>query len=303
MPVPDYQTLMLPVLRATASGEMRVGDVVEAVSASLGLSPDDRAQMIPSGSMSLIANRVHWAKTYLSKAGLLHATRRGHFAITPRGSEVLQRGLVRIDNAVLRQFAEFREFTKRPEAATSATEPAVSVAEPSETPSEQMRSAHKRIQDTLAQELLDRIRAAPPAFFERLVVLLLVRMGFGGSFEQAGRAIGRSGDHGVDGVIDQDVLGLDRVYVQAKRYDDGNTVGSGAIRDFFGSLDRHRASKGLFVTTSSFTVSARETAEQLSKRMVLVDGEMLARMMIAHDVGCRVEDTLHIKKLDEDFFE
>ena len=166
-----------------------------------------------------------------------------------------------------------------------------------------MRIAHKQIEGALAQELLERIRSAPPDFFERLIVNLLLSMGYGGSAVGAGRAIGRSGDDGVDGVIDQDSLGLDRVYIQAKRYAVGNNIGSGAIRDFFGSLDRHKAAKGLFVTTSAFSSSARETAELLSKRIVLIDGEQLARLMIRHNVGCRVEDTLYIKKIDEDFFE
>jgi restriction system protein len=166
-----------------------------------------------------------------------------------------------------------------------------------------MRLAHKQIDASLAQDLLDRIHAAPPDFFERLIVKLLLNMGYGGSAADAGRAIGGSGDDGVDGVIDQDALGLDRVYVQAKRYKQGNNIGSGAIRDFFGSLDRHKAAKGLFVTTSAFSPSARETAELLSKRIVLIDGDQLTMLMIRHNVGCRIEDTLHIKKIDADFFE
>jgi restriction system protein len=166
-----------------------------------------------------------------------------------------------------------------------------------------MRAAHRRIEAALAEELLDRVRAAPPDFFERLIVNLLLAMGYGGSAADAGRALGRSGDDGVDGVIDQDALGLDRVYIQAKRYAASNSVGPGAIRDFFGSLDRHKAAKGLFVTTSGFTSSARETADYLSKRIVLIDGEQLTRLMIRHNVGCRIEEVLHVKKVDEDFFE
>lgn len=166
-----------------------------------------------------------------------------------------------------------------------------------------MRVAHKQIEAALAQDLLDRIRAAPPDFFERLIVNLLLSMGYGGSVTDAGRALGGSGDDGVDGVIDQDALGLDRVYIQAKRYAVGNNIGSGAIRDFFGSLDRHKATKGLFVTTSTFSSSARETADFLSKRIVLIDGEQLTRLMLRHNVGYRIEETLHIKNIDEDFFE
>ena len=165
-----------------------------------------------------------------------------------------------------------------------------------------MRAAHRQIDASLAQELLDRIRSAPPDFFERLIVNLLLSMGFGGSVADAGRALGRSGDDGVDGVIDQDALGLDRVYIQAKRYAVGNNIGSGAIRDFFGSLDRHKATKGLFVTTSTFSPSAMETAQYLSKRIVLIDGEQLTKLMIRHNVGCRIEDTLQIKKDRRGFF-
>jgi restriction system protein len=166
-----------------------------------------------------------------------------------------------------------------------------------------MREAHRQIDAALAQDLLDRVRKAPPDFFERLIVNLLLNMGFGGSVSDAGRALGRSGDDGVDGVIDQDALGLDRVYIQAKRYAYGNNVGSGAIRDFFGSLDRHKASKGLFMTTSGFSPAAVETAQYLSKRIVLIDGEQLAKLMIRYDVGCRVEEALEIKKIDEDYFD
>ncbi|HWL70621.1 MAG TPA: restriction endonuclease [Geminicoccus sp.] len=307
MTVPDYQSLMLPVLIASADGEVRVGDVVERLADQLHLTPEDRAELLPSGKQTLLGNRVHWAKTYLSKAGLAEITRRGYFSITERGRQALASKPARIDNVFLSQFAEFRDFKDRP-SQTVATAPEIQPLEPAlvsqtQTPDELMRAAHVQIEAALAQELLDRIRAAPPAFFEQLIVTLLLSMGYGGSAVDAGRALGRSGDDGVDGVIDQDALGLDRVYVQAKRYAEGNNIGAGAIRDFFGSLDRHKASKGLFVTTSTFSPAARETSEFLSKRIVLIDGPQLAKLMIRHSVGCRVEETLYIKKVDEDFFE
>jgi restriction system protein len=247
---------------------------------------------------------VHWAKTYLAKAGLVENTRRGHFRITARGSEVLATRPERIDIRFLNRFDEFRQFVGRTTPSSDDDDVAISPDEVTDqTPDEIMRAACRRIEVALAQDLLDRVRAAPPAFFERLIVNLLLAMGYGGSPAEAGRALGRSGDDGVDGVIDQDALGLDRVYIQAKRYAPGNTVGPSAIRDFFGSLDRHKATKGLFVTTSTFTASARETAEYLSKRIVLIDGEYLTRLMIRHNIGCRIEETLHVKKMDEDFFE
>jgi restriction system protein len=277
--------------------------VVQRLGEELGLSEAARAALLASGRQTIFANRVHWAKTYLAKAGLVEATKRGHFRLTQRGVDVLAASPERIDNRFLSRFEEFRQFSDRSAQSTDAEvvpEPADAAEQ---TPDEIMRAAHRRIEAALAEELLDRVRAAPPEFFERLIVNLLLAMGYGGSAANAGRALGRSGDDGVDGVIDQDALGLDRVYIQAKRYAAGNSVGPGAIRDFFGSLDRHKAAKGLFVTTSGFTSSARETADYLSKRIVLIDGEQLTRLMIRHNVGCRIEEVLHVKKVDEDFFE
>lgn len=303
--IPDYQSLMLPVLRTAEHGEVRIGDVIESLASVLNLGEGARNALLASGRQTIFANRVHWAKTYLAKAGLVEATRRGHFRITPRGEEVLAAAPDRIDNRFLARFEEFRAFTDRGASpSTEETDPVKVIANTTEaTPDEIMRAAHRRIDAALAEDLLDRVRAAPPDFFERLIVDLLLAMGYGGSAAEAGRALGRSGDDGVDGVIDQDELGLDRVYIQAKRYAAGNSVGSGAIRDFFGSLDRHKAAKGLFVTTSSFTTGARDTAEYLSKRIVLIDGEQLTRLMIRHNVGCRIEESLHVRKVDEDFFE
>lgn len=301
--VPDYQSLMLPVLRAAAAGEQRIGAVVQRLGEELGLSEAARAALLASGRQTIFANRVHWAKTYLAKAGLVEATKRGHFRLTQRGVDVLAASPERIDNRFLSRFEEFRQFSDRSAQPTDdevVPEPADAAEQ---TPDEIMRAAHRRIEAALAEDLLDRVRSAPPDFFERLILNLLLAMGYGGSAADAGRALGRSGDDGVDGVIDQDALGLDRVYIQAKRYAAGNSVGPGAIRDFFGSLDRHKAAKGLFVTTSTFTASARDTADYLSKRIVLIDGEQLTRLMIRHNVGCRIEEVLHVKKVDEDFFE
>ena len=300
MPIPDYQTLMLPVLRKAAQGEVKVSEAVEEIADEFSLTDDERAELLPSGKQTIIANRVHWAKTYLKQAGLVDATRRGHFQISERGKEILDQNPPKIDNSTLEQFSEFQSFKSR--ATTPDQRAKVATSSDSETPDEVMRGAHREIEDALRKELLERVRDAPPAFFEGLLVNLLVEMGYGGSVAAAGRALGTSGDGGVDGVIDQDALGLDRVYIQAKRHADGNNVGSGAIRDFFGSLDRFKANKGLFVTTSAFTNDARETAELLSKRIVLIDGDTLTRLMVRYNVGCRVEETLYLRKVDEDFF-
>lgn len=309
MAVPDYQSLMLPVLRLAAKGEVRIGDAVGRLAGQLGLTHEDRAELLPSGKQTVFANRVHWAKTYLKQAGLVESTRRAHFTITDRGRATLAENLSGIDNAYLSRFPEFIEFKQR-RSPEDIPEPAVRQASietsgtshPARTPDEVMRAAHQEIEAELRSELLERVLSASPAFFERLVVSLLVEMGYGGSIAAAGRALGKSGDGGVDGVIDQDTLGLDRVYVQAKRYAPGNSVSSSAIRDFFGSLDRFKANKGLFVTTSTFTKDAYETAGHLSKRIVLINGADLTKLMVRYNVGARVEDTLYLKKVDEDFF-
>jgi restriction system protein len=308
MAIPEFQSFMLPVLQVASGGEVvSVGPAVQRISDDFGLSPDDRAALLPSGKQTIVRNRVAWAKSFLTKAGLLESVGWGQFRITERGRDVLAQKPSRIDNNFLWQFEEFRKFktassAERPPVAPSASGNGA-VAGSSQTPDEILREAHDELTSSLAQELLDRILAAPPEFFERLIVSLLVAMGYGGSVPEAGRVLGKSGDNGVDGVIDQDALGLDRVYIQAKRYAIGNNVGSGDIRDFFGSLDRHKAAKGLFVTTSGFSPSAKETAEYLSKRIVLIDGQQLARLMIRHNVGCRIEETLFLKRIDEDYFE
>jgi restriction system protein len=215
----------LPVLLASTIGEVRIGEVVDRLAEQLNLTSEDRAQLLPSGKQTLLGNRVHWAKTYLTKSGLLESTRRGHFRITERGLQVIASHPSRIDNDFLNQFAEFRQIKEK---SASDAAPGAQLIEPplvsrAETPDEVMRAAHKQVEISLGQDLLDRIRSSPPAFFERLIVNLLLAMGYGGSATDAGRAIGRSGDDGVDGVIDQDALGLDRVYIQAKRYAAGNS--------------------------------------------------------------------------------
>ncbi|MBP2300485.1 restriction endonuclease [Azospirillum picis] len=308
MAIPDFQTLMLPVLKTAAGGsEVRIGDVVDQLADVFALTDEERAQLLPSGRQTTFANRVHWAKSYLTKAGLVDLTRRAHFRIAPAGRDVLNSPPERITIRFLEQFPSFKGFRNgeagMAEAADSA-EVVMPAAEGPLTPDEVMRQAHLRIEASLAEEILQRVRSGTPAFFEKTVVRLLITMGYGGSVRELDKAlVGKSGDDGVDGVIDQDPLGLDRVYVQAKRYADGNTVGAGAIRDFFGSLNLFKATKGLFVTTSAFTTSARETADRLGTRIVLIDGIQLAKLMIRHEVGCRIEETLHIKRVDEDFFE
>lgn len=306
--IPDYQTLMRPVLERAVDGEVRIGEVIDRLARNLRLSPEELARMLPSGKQTMFANRVHWAKAYLLKAGLVESTRRGFFRITDRGREALADRGTDINNKYLSRFAEFQAFTKHIQEPDGAPAPrasrgAAETVEANETPDEALRGAHAAITAALGVDLLERVRQAPPAFFERLIVELLIAMGYGGSAEEAGRALGQSGDDGVDGVIDQDPLGVDQVYVQAKRYAEGNNVGAGAVRDFYGALSLKKAHKGIFVTTSAFSPQAIETARGLGSRIVLMDGAQLARLMIRYNVGCRDEEVLHVKKIDEDFFE
>ena len=307
MAIPDYQSLMLPVLKISSLGEARISDVVDRLADELQMSDAERSELLPSGKQTTFANRVHWAKTYLKQAGLVESTKRAHFRISKRGTEVLASDIKRIDVNFLNRYSEFRAFKIR---ANDAVE--IEVEKPSiqeqvtpggQTPDDQIRSAARLIHEALGYEIIERILVSSPSFFERVIISLLLAMGYGGTVAEAGRAIGRSGDDGIDGIVDQDTLGLDRVYVQAKRYKSDSAIGPSAIRDFFGSLDMHKATKGLFVTTSSFSKSAAETAERLGRRIVLIDGAALAKLMIRFNVGCRTEETVEIKKLDEEFFE
>ncbi len=264
------------------------------------------------GNQTLFNNRVHWAITYLAHAGLLVRPRRAHFETTARGREVLSRNLSHIDNGVLAEFDEFRnwlarskkteEQSGRPSLSSASSTPGVG-PEASVTPLERIEADHEEITTALKDDLLQRVLSGTPAFFEKLIVQLLVAMGYGGSFADASRAIGRSGDEGVDGIIKEDSLGLDIVYLQAKKYQPGNTVGRPAVQAFAGSLEGFGATKGVFVTTSEFSREAKEYVGKISKRIILIDGEELANLMVRHNVGVRVEAVYEIKRIDEDMFE
>lgn len=303
--IPDYQTLMLPVLKSCANGEVVTKDVVELLADEFNLTQDEREEMLPSGKQTRFSNRVHWAKNYLKQAGLVKFTARSYFIITEEGKAVLSEGPERIDRKFLERFDAYLDFKNR--RSTQSDEGGgkyqSDLDDQDATPDEILRAAHKSINDALASDLLGRVRESTPVFFEDLIIELLITMGYGGSSEDAGRSIGKAGDDGVDGVIDQDPLGVDQIYVQAKRYKEGNNIGSGAIRDFFGALNLKKAQKGIFFTTSDFSPSAIQTAKDLGMRIVLINGLRLARLMIKYNVGCRNEQTLYLKKVDEDFFE
>ena len=302
--IPDYQSLMLPVLKSADKEEVQTKDVIASLAEQFGLTAEERDELLPSGKQRTFDSRVNWAKVYLKQAGLLTYPKRGYFSATEEGKHVLSQGPDRIDNKFLERFPAFQEFKNRKGSSTAneITQLEKS-APPDSTPDEMLRAAHSQINLTLAAELLDRVRAAPPQFFENLIVELLLAMGYGGTSEDAARALGQSGDNGVDGVVDQDPLGVDQIYIQAKRYAEGNNIGPGDIRDFFGALSLKKAQKGIFFTTSAFSSSASQTAKDLGRRIVVIDGNQLTKLMIRYGIGCRLEETVHLKKVDEEFFE
>lgn len=298
--IPDYQSLMKPVLKLAAHGEVRISDAVDRLAAEFDLSDAERAEMLPSGKQTRFANRVHWARSYLKQAGLLRNTRRGYFEITDEGRNVLKEDPDTIDARFLERFDAFLEFKSRTNTDESVSSTSPSLARV--TPDEIMREAFEQINDALGAEILDLLRGSAPEFFEAVIVELLLKMGYGYG-EGSGNILGKSGDDGVDGVINLDPLGVDQVYVQAKRYHAGIPIGSGAIRDFYGALGLKDVTKGIFVTTSTFSPSARATAEKLGARIVLIDGPQIAKLMVSHEVGCRVTETFRIAVLDQSFFE
>ena len=306
MAVPDYQSVMLPLLQFAAKngGEISTSEAVEALAKELGLTEDDLKEMLPSGIQSTFVNRVGWASTYMKKAGLLEATRRGFYRITDPGKDLLKKQPKTINVKLLKQYPEFLEFQqlKGTRSGDKGIESKGTSDVSTATPSEALESAYENLRDELADELLGRLKKISPAFFERVVVELLVKMGYGGSRADAGKAIGRSGDGGIDGIIKEDKLGLDVVYIQAKRWDN-NPVGRPDVMQFAGALQAQRANKGIFITTSRFTDDARSYVSQIGSKIVLIDGEQLTSLMIEHDVGVSMVSLYPVKKIDSDYFE
>lgn len=305
MPIPDYQTLMLPVLRIAAEGETRIPLIADRIADEFRLTAAERGALIPSGRQGRLHNRLHWAKAYMAKAGLLDTPSRGRFVASEAGRALLARNPRQIDLALLMEYPPFREFY-RPSTAhdvPNGAEPAPDAAlTPTATPEDQIEAAYAVLQSALRADLLQRILQNTPTFFERVIVDLLVAMGYGGSHRGATQQLGGTGDGGVDGVINEDRLGLDRVYVQAKRYALGNSVGRPEIQGFVGSLVGRGATKGVFVTTSAFSAQAADFVKHLQQRVILIDGQRLADLMIEHNVGVRLSRAVEFKRLDEDFF-
>lgn len=302
MAIPDYQTVMLPLMQFAGDGEEHsLRETIDALADQFGLTPDERKELLPSGQQEVFDNRVGWARTYLSKAGLLEKTRRSHYAISARGRQVLAGNPERIDVKFLKQFEEFREFQslKGTRAGTASAASEV-VADQDTTPEESLESAYGRLRDALASEVLQQVKSVSPSLFERLVVELLLKMGYGGSRQDAGRAIGRSGDEGIDGIIKEDRLGLDIIYIQAKRWEAG--VGRPEVQKFAGALQGQRAKKGIMITTSTFSGEARDYVSKIDNKIVLIDGAQLADLMIDHNLGVSPMASYEVKKVDTDYF-
>lgn len=307
MPIPDFQTIMLPLLGFVSDGEEHhIQEIISNLTDRFGLSEKDRSEFLPSGKEPVFNNRVRWAGFHLNRAQLLNKPRRGFLEITQRGRSVLEQDPLRIDMKFLRQYPEYLEFVERSGKANntrilkSATLPN-EIAQEEQTPEEAIGSAYKSVRNTLVAELLEQIKACSPEFFERLVVDLLVSMGYGGTRADAGQAVGKSGDGGIDGIINEDRLGLDVIYIQAKRWE--ATVGRPEIQQFAGALQGQKARKGVFITTSGFSRAALDYARNIESSLVLVDGETLAGLMIDHDVGVALETSYEVKRIDSDYFE
>lgn len=299
MAIPDFQTIMLPLVQFASDGkEHSLREAIDYLANYFQLTKEERKELLPSGRQATFDNRVGWSRTHLTKAGLLNSTRRGYFEITQLGQQVLAQKPDIINVAFLKQYPDYLEFIK-PSTANDKT--AVSdEGDSSQSPEEAIESAYQRVRQELAKEILITIKGCSPAFFERLVIDLLVQMGYGGTRKDAGEAIGGSGDGGIDGIIKEDRLGLDIVYIQAKRWE--NTVSRPEIQKFAGALQGQRARKGIFITTANFSDGAKQYVSFIDSKIVLIDGNMLAQLMIDYNIGVTPFATYEMKRLDSDYF-
>ncbi len=297
--IPDYQNLMLPLLKILKDRqEHTLSEVLETLAHEFHLTDEDRKELLPSGKQAKFDNRVGWARTYLKKSGLLESTGRGKFCITQRGLEVLATNPEKVTKKLLEQFPEFQEFKN-----SLPLSPQLQVNESvilAQTPEELLELGYQSLQKQLAQEILNIVKNCSPRFFERIVVDLLIAMGYGGSREDAGHAVGQTGDGGIDGIIKEDRLGLDIIYIQAKRWE--STVGRPIVQAFAGSLEGMRAKRGVLITTSKFSKEAYEYIKLIEKKIVLIDGDQLAELMIEYNTGVGEAERYIVKKIDYDYF-
>ena len=305
MPIPDFQSLMLPALEALSDGaEKPVSEIRNHIAEAQGLTPEDMRELLPSGRQPVFVNRVSWALIHLSRAGLSERVRRSVWRLTTEGEKLLANEPRRIDMNYLRNYPAYVAWQPGKNTPPLSEDAALMPPDDSaNTPEEELERVVQQLCDELEADVLDRVREAPPAFLEQVVVDLLIAMGYGKGDVSMGQVTGRSGDGGIDGKIREDALGLDEVYVQAKKYADGNTVGEGEIRNFAGAIDAAGMTKGVFVTTSGFTSSAKDYVARSPKRIVLIDGEELARLMVVHSIGVRTRIRHEIKRIDEDYFD
>lgn len=303
MAVPPFQEFMLPFLEFISdSNEHHISELFEFLAQRFSLSEQDQKELLPSGRESRFKNRVYWARAYLGQAKLLDATGRGRFRITDRGQQLLKTKPSRVDIKLLGQYQEFQEFRSKTQNQEEVISQPIPETESVQSPEELLETSYQTLRQQLAQSLLAQVRQAPPDFFEQLVVDLLIAMGYGGSRKDAGQAIGQSSDGGIDGIIKEDRLGLDIVYLQAKRWE--SPVGSPEVRNFTGSLEGHGAQKGVLITTSKFTKEATEFAKRLQqKKLVLIDGDKLTELMMDFEVGVNRVATYTVQKIDPDYFE
>lgn len=301
MTVPDYQSLMFPLLAfCNDSNEHNAQEAIDALAIQFQLTATEKNELLPSGKQTRFANRMGWARTYLKKAKLIESTARGKFKITERGKQLLKTNHEqKISAKDLEQFAEYLEFKKQSNSNSDPQNSAPSTTE--ETPQEQLESSYQTLRLELAQDILQRLKTCSPQFFERVVLDLLVAIGYGGSRKDAAQAVGQSGDGGIDGIIKEDKLGLDVIYIQAKRWE--GTVGRPVVQGFTGSLEGFRARRGILMTTSKFSKEAWEYVEQIEKRIVLIDGEAMAQLMVDYNVGVTEIARYTLKKADSDYFE
>ncbi|MCK5708763.1 MAG: restriction endonuclease [Candidatus Aureabacteria bacterium] len=297
MPIPDYQTLMLPLLKfASDEKEHSLREAIDSLANQFDLTDEERKELLPSGQQEIFDNRIGWARTYVKKAGLLESKRRGYFQITPKGLKVLSGNPERIDINFLNQYPEFQEFRTLKKDRIKKTKEIVE----EETPEEILETAYIGLRNNLVNELLQQVKDSAPSFFEKLVVELLVKMGYGGSRKDAGQAVGKTKDEGIDGIIKEDRLGLDIIYIQAKRW--GSVVGRPEIQKFAGALQGKRARKGIFITTSTFTKDALDYVANIDNKIILIDGNQIAQFMIDCNIGVSSVATYEIKKIDSDYF-
>lgn len=302
MAIPDYQSIMLPLLKNSQDQkEHSLRETIDSLANFFKLTEEERRELLPSGRQPVFENRVGWARTYLKKSGLLETTKRAFFVITERGLGVLKQNPKEIDIEFLSQFPEFLEFKSLKRMKDDTNENDNDKSNDEKTPQELLEHAYQEIRNGLADEVLGLVKNCSPRFLEKLVVELLIKMGYGGSIKDAGKAIGQSGDGGIDGIIKEDKLGLDVIYIQAKRWD--GTVGRPEIHKFVGALEGQRARKGIFITTSVFSKEAIEYVSRIDKKIVLIDGAELAQFMIDNDIGVSKINSYEIKRIDSDYFD